>query len=339
MEDEVHTSIQPVVKKFLELLIENYLRPLWQYVKDNPDILKTMPGMLLGHEKLVVYVGRTHIGVEYVGPELIDMLPDEFHVKVKYHDYSIKECNLLEEIIGIRFDSTADIVVPLPPVNENIVFPSNRGLDKLENLGWNFAAQNAIIGVNMPAPSAPLNQHTRIINGFFFDADDSGLITRHIKWLDLIPISFNGDDEQVDSISFSLKPMHALVERDARFKYPLPDDYKFEKLPKINRFIELWGNDATTEPQITSHLAKQENKFILTMRFGAIEAYPQLKCEWQSEERDCIQPDFFLLNSNGYADIVEFKLPNIKQNIVVGRTNRESFSAMINSYIAQTRTY
>ena len=43
--------------------------------------------------------------------------------------------------------------------------------------------------------------------------------------------------------------------------------------------------------------------------------------------------------ANGYADIVEFKLPKVKRNTVVERNNREQFSAEINSYIAQTRVY
>jgi hypothetical protein len=63
------------------------------------------------------------------------------------------------------------------------------------------------------------------------------------------------------------------------------------------------------------------------------------KCEWQSEEKDEIIPDFFVVRANGYADIVEFKLPKVKRNTVVGRNNREQFSAEINSYIAQTRVY
>lgn len=50
-------------------------------------------------------------------------------------------------------------------------------------------------------------------------------------------------------------------------------------------------------------------------------------------------PDFFVVRANGYADIVEFKLPKVKRNTVVERNNREQFSAEINSYIAQTRVY
>ncbi|GAB4032683.1 hypothetical protein GCM10028774_13920 [Spirosoma jeollabukense] len=45
------------------------------------------------------------------------------------------------------------------------------------------------------------------------------------------------------------------------------------------------------------------------------------------------------MQPNGYANIVEFKLPYLKSNLVTGRSNRETFSAEINSYISQTRVY
>ncbi|MFW5990319.1 MAG: Shedu anti-phage system protein SduA domain-containing protein [Campylobacterales bacterium] len=51
------------------------------------------------------------------------------------------------------------------------------------------------------------------------------------------------------------------------------------------------------------------------------------------------RPDFFIVQPNGYADIVEFKLPNIAKNTIVGKKNRETFAAWLNSYIAQTRVY
>ena len=64
-----------------------------------------------------------------------------------------------------------------------------------------------------------------------------------------------------------------------------------------------------------------------------------MECKWQSEDKEAIKPDFFVVKPNGYADIVEFKLPQIKGNAIVGETNREKFSSEIQGYIAQTRVY
>lgn len=339
MTEEAHSTIKPLVIAFLQELMMCYWRPLYQYIENNPELIKTVPGFLLNLEKVIVYVGRTHIAVEYVGSEVLQELKPLGRLDVQSHDYSTKECNLFEQIIGFEYDSTASISMPLPPESVDLLFPTNRGWDKLSELGWNFAAQNSMMGFNTPSPEPIKGQFTRVINGLFFDADDSGLKSRHIKWLDFFPIHFDGSDDEKDSISFSLEKMKNLVTHDAHYLYPLPDDYKFIQLPKINRFIEIWGNAESTETDITTHLAKKENEFILTMKFGAKEIHSELPCVWQSEARNDIRPDFFVVQPNGYADIVEFKLPVIDKNFVVGIENRETFSSWLNSYISQTRVY
>lgn len=336
---EVNFTIKPLIMVFLQELMKNYWNPLHDYIKDNPDLIKTVPGFLLDHEKVIVYVGRTHIAVEYTGSEVIEELKQEGQMEVQYHDYSTKDCNLFEQIIGFKYDSTLNITMPLAPFNEGLLLPTNRGWDKLSELGWNFAAQNSIMGINTPTPEPISGHFSRIVNGIFFDADESGLKSRRIKWLDFIPIHLDGSNEKLDTISFNLDKMKYVVKHDAHYSYPMPDDYKFTKLPKINQFIEIWGDNTRSETDITSHLAKKENEFILTMKFGAKEAHPELICKWQSEERNDIKPDFFVVQPNGYADIVEFKLPDIKNKTIVGCNNRETFAAWLNSYISQTRVY
>ena len=75
------------------------------------------------------------------------------------------------------------------------------------------------------------------------------------------------------------------------------------------------------------------------MSFNSVAVKSEIQCEWQSEKKAAIRPDFFIKRPNGYSDIVEFKLPSLKNNTVVGINNRETFSAELNSYIAQTRVY
>lgn len=339
--EETHSSIKPLIMVFLQELMTHYLGPLYSYIKENPHLIKTAPGFLLIREEITVYVGRTHIAVEYSGPEIAKELKAEGVVNIRYHDYSTKECNLFEQIIGFEYDSNSSRILsmPLPPFSENLLLPTNKGWEKLTELKWNFAAQNSIMGFNVPSPAPMEGQFTRIVNGMFFDADDTGLKSRHIKWLDFFPIHFDGSDEKFDRIAFNLEKIKELVEHDAHYSYPMPDDYKFIQLPKINRFIEIWGNSNSTEPDITSHLSKDENKFILTMKFGAKDIFSELTCEWQSEEKASIRPDFFVVQPNGYADIVEFKLPEIDKAFIVGTKNRETFSSWLNSYISQTRVY
>ncbi|MGE4319336.1 MAG: Shedu anti-phage system protein SduA domain-containing protein [Deferribacterales bacterium] len=336
---EVCTTINQLVMAFLNELDNNYWEPLYQYVKDNPDLIKTVPGFLLDHQEIVVYVGRTHIAVEYLGSESLVELKQGSELTVQIRDYLSKNCNLFEQIIGFKYDSTAKSTMPLLPFNEDLLFPTNRGLEKLLELGWNFHAQNSVIGLNTPALKPVVGEFARVVNGMFFDADESGLKSRRIKWLDFFPIHFNDSGEVSDTISFNLRYMKMAVEDDAQYLYPIPADYKYVQLPKINQFIEIWGDNTKSETDITSYLAKKENEFILTMKFGAKEVHPEIVCEWQSEYRENIKPDFFVVQPNGYADIVEFKLPDIKKKAVVGGNNREAFAAWLNSYISQTRVY
>ncbi len=335
----VNTSIKPIVMEFVELLAQNHLGPIYQYVIDNPELRETVTGFLLYQEKIVVYIGRTHIGVEYVGSESLTEFKDNREVELQYHDYSTKDCNLLEKIIGFEYDSTGSITMPLSQVNECLLLPTNKGSDKLTELGWNFSAQDSIMAFNVPCPEPINGQFTRIINGVFFDADETGLKTRRIKWLDLIPIQFKEHDDETEIISLDLSPMQNFVEHDARYIYPMPLDYRAVQLPKINKFIEKWGDNNCIETDITNFLSQKENEFILSMKFGATAIHSELTCEWQSENKKNIRPDFFVVQPNGYADIVEFKLPHLSKNAVVGTTNRETFGAWLNAYIAQTRVY
>ncbi len=256
MTEIVHSTIKPFIAEFLQQLATRYWTPLYQYVKDNPHLIKTMPGFLLQHQKILIYVGRTHIAIEYNSSELLEELPSEYRIEVQYFDYSVNECNLFEMIIGFEYDSTVDFNFPLPTFSEDLLLPTNKGYDKLRELGWNFSAQSSIMGFNVPTPTVDERSFTRIINGMFFDADESGLKTRRIKWIDFFPIIFDGADDDKDSISFSLDGIENFVKIDAYYCYPLPDDYKYKQLPKINKFIEKWGCVETSEPEITSFLSE-----------------------------------------------------------------------------------
>ena len=258
---------------------------------------------------------------------------------MKYFDYTKDDERFFERIIGFRFDANHSFGLHLPPFSEDLIFPTNRGADLLESLHWNFAAQEAIFGFNMACPTIPPRQFTRIVNGLFFDGTDNGLLTRRIKWIDFIPLQYDDSHSDHDSVRINLQIYRSLVQRDAEYHYPLPEGFKLEKLQIINRFVELIGNSLSSETDITRFLSEEKHKFILTMRFGASEIFSELICNWQSESRNNIKPDFFIVQPNGYADIVEFKLPELKGRSIVGRENRKSFSSEINSYISQTRVY
>lgn len=330
-----------IVKFVGQKIMEMYWGPLYKYLKEKEHLIGTFPGFLLKHEKLVFYFGKTHLAVEYYGPERITELDSTGKVELTYFDHTQSDKNFIEQIIGFEYDSSTDMAMPLAPYFEDLVLPTNKGFDKLTELKWNFAAQESMIAMNAGNFYIPEGQFVRMVNSLFFDADEKGLKTRHIKWIDFIPLEYDDTGDLSDSfvINFGFYPK--LVEHDAHFRFPLPEDqdFKHSKLPKINRFIEKIGNVDSTEPQITSFLAMDEYKFILSMAFLAKDIFPEVLCKWQSSNKNDIKPDFFILKSNGFADIVEFKLPTLKSKSITGKENREAFSAELNSYIAQTRVY
>ena len=320
-------------------LMQNYWGPIYRKVKENPDLLETIPGFLLKPEKLIFYMGRKHIAIEYLGPERIKALPDGgYPLSTRVFDYSLENTNLLEEIIGFKY--TTKFTLPLPSFVDDLVWPTSAGVDQLSSLGWNWEAQDAFIAFGAGGFEIKEGQFTRLINARFYDANEAdGLKTRHIKWIDFIPCVYDESDPELDSFNVWLKPYEELVDLDLGATYPVPDDFRLDRLQLMNRFVEFIGNKNNDEPTITRQLASSDLRFVLKMRFSAKEILAERVCEWQGTDRKAIKPDFFVVNPNGYADIVEFKLPTIETNTIVGSANREMFSSAISSYIAQTRVY
>ena len=156
--------------------------------------------------------------------------------------------------------------------------------------------------------------------------------------MDFIPIEYDDSGTETDNFKVPFGMLAELWKIDAEYIYPLPH-FQPMRLQTINRFIEVFGTSNHSEPEITKFLAQKENQFILLTKFGATQLHAEVLCEWQDTERAAIKPDFFVVQPDGYADIVEFKLPNLKATALVGTENRERLSAELASYVAQTRVY
>ncbi|WP_374302171.1 Shedu anti-phage system protein SduA domain-containing protein [Ferrovibrio sp.] len=328
--------------QLLNDLMPLYYGRLWQALESKQADLSDFTGFLLNPERIVIHMGRTHVGLEYYGKERVDSIKgSDWNAKVEVLDYSLSDEDFFDRVIGFSID---DGVLKLPiagPPVENLIIASNAGFDELQALGWNFAAEGMNFAINTKGFYVPAGKFGRLINARFFSKDAHGLLTRHIKWIDFIPLDYDDSGEEVDVFRIHIGPYEKIWQLDLRYVYPLPPkkDYRYSKLPQINRFVELIGTTKHKEPNITNFLADPINKFILLMKFGATEFFSQLECEWQGDERPSIKPDFFVLQPNGYADIVEFKLPTLKNSVIVGRENREAFSAELASCVAQTRVY
>lgn len=317
-----------------------YWGKMWDYIENNKIKHNHLTGFLMNPEKIVISIGNHHIALEYYGFEKIEKLNGSFRLSIEVNDYSKEsEGNFLEKVIGTNFDSSLEISFELPSLCEGLMVPTNRALDKLVDLGWNFDTIFHSTSINS-SWKVKKRSFTRLINCIFFDENKGSLVTRRVKWMDFIPLNIDTDINDIyDEFRFDLSHYYNNWLADLTYKYPYPYKFKDVKVNIMNKFIELIGDKSNNEPKITSFLEQAENQFILTMGFFCVKVMHQVKCVWQSEQRDNIIPDFFIVKPNGFADIVEFKLPDLKSNIVVGRNNREKFSSEINSYIAQTRVY
>lgn len=70
------------------------------------------------------------------------------------------------------------------------------------------------------------------------------------------------------------------------------------------------------------------------------ELHPETTLEWQYEtDREDLRPDFMPVKMDGFADIVEFKLPWLKGKPVVGPATRTKPSAEVDTALAQIDEY
>lgn len=332
------------VNEILNGISKIYWEKMWKYISDNEISPKDVNCLILNPESIIFYFGEKYIAIEYCGNQFLSKISNEHSIVVKVRDYTkehLTNKQFLDKIIGFEYDGTSSVHFSVTSgMYEDLVVPTNKGIEKLLDLKWNFEAQSSIMGINTNGLDIADNQFVRLINCRFFDEHNGDLKTRIIKWIDFIPCVYEEPKEgDFDIINVDIKIFDRLWKSDLKYKYPRPNDFKYAKLPQINKFIEIFSDSKHSEPEITGFLAEEENKFILRMAFMGTDIYNEVICKWQSEKKDDLRPDFFVKRANGYADIVEFKLQNVRSKTIVGRANREHFSSEINTYIAQTRKY
>jgi len=319
-------------------IITKYWQHLWDVVDEKPELLQTIPAFLLNPEQIIIYLNKTHLAIEYFGLEATSNITKPEGVSVVLYDYT-SERHLIDNIIGFSHDGSSGIRLPLSAIVEDIYDPTNRALDELRKNGWNFFTDDMMFSINSSGYQFIEGENARIVNSFFYDANENGLIVRHIKWLDVFPINIENEDE--DKFQFTLNPGNIEEQAviDAHYTLRKPPDFQRDKLRVLNRFIELFSQADVKETEITRFLTQPEHQFILKMAFFGKNVYAEKQFTWAEGERKEIRPDFLVEQPNGLSDIVEFKLPTHKGSTVVGTENRETFGSFLHSYIAQTRVY
>lgn len=304
---------------------DNVLSKVHDQLASQPELRSNLNPAFPYPYKLRVGIINNCLAIEYIGPNNED--EDKFWCEGVYNE----DINVYD-FLSIDIEHLKCLSMPIQTNIENMSFFLGDSMTylvdyfyDLTQLPYEYLQLNGFI--DFSAPTSPIF----VSNTNFFWTDKNGqLKIKHIDFLEIFPRGENGDVFYHDSHS---------LEEFAKFilNYKVPT-YKTRLHGILNKFIEFINLPDTTEPQITIFLS--ENPEILQLAFGVNELNPQILLEWQYKtHKDNLQPDFLPIRMDGFADIMEFKLPHLKGNPMVGKPERRHPSYEIDTAIAQLDTY
>lgn len=71
-----------LVLSLMNEISEHYWLPLRNYLNENKELVKTFPALLIDQEHIILYIGRTHLAIEYFGKEQTKQLPESKKITV-----------------------------------------------------------------------------------------------------------------------------------------------------------------------------------------------------------------------------------------------------------------
>ena len=294
-------------------------------LQDFPQLRENLNPAFPYPNKLRVGIIDNCFAVEYIGPN--NDGEDKFDCEA-VHNEQID----IYDFLGVEIKHLKAIRIPIQSNIENMSFFLGDSMTylmdyfyDLTQLPFEYLQLNGY--VDFSKPTKPIF----ISNTNFFWTDTEGkLKIKHIDFLEIFPRDEEGNVYYHDKKS---------LEQFTRFiiNYKVPT-YKTKLHGKLNEFIEFINLPDVTEPQITKYLS--DNPEILQLAFGINELNPQVLLEWQYKtDLDNLQPDFLPIRMDGYADIMEFKLPYLKGSPIVGTPERRHPAYEIDTAIAQLDTY
>lgn len=317
--DEIENFGKVVIQRLNDVVFNN----IYNYLRENPNQRKFLNPAFPYPKTIKIGILKDHFVVEYIGPE--DESKNDFETEIIYQpEFDIY--NFLE----LDFDRTN---TPSININESIInmnFFLGNSITYLCDYFYDFMQiredfmLNCFIQLDKADKAIVINNCT-----FFYTDKNDGVKIRHIDLLEIFPIMKEGilyhSDESL--VYFS----NYIISN----KFP---QYDVELHKILNKFIELINLGDTDEPDITDFV--EENPELLQLAFGFNKLNPQTDLVWQDRTgRNNLKPDFLPEDMSGYSNILDFKLPHLKSNPIVGRTNREHPSYEIDKCIAQLDTY
>ena len=264
------------------------------------------------------------LAVEFVGPN------DDSDNNFKTHGTYRPDWNVYD-FIGLNIKELDPVILEVGTPIQNVSTFLGNSMGVLTNYYYDLTQQPSEIiqmgsMMGFSKPKQPI--FVSNCNFFWTDANDK-LMVKRVDFLEIIPFGENGE--------INYHSIEALDDFIGLLLAPVPA-YRIELHAKLNEFIELINSPDVSEPNITTYLA--QNPEILQLAFGVNDLNPQTLLEWQYEtDYANLQPDFMPVRMDRYADIIEFKLPWLKNAPVVGKEERRQPSHEIDAAMAQLDLY
>lgn len=141
-----------LVSELLSSISKVYWTKMYEYSKENKINHKDVNCFILNPESLAVYFGQNYIAIEYFGNPYQTDFEEISQCKIKVQDYTKEKLTtkqFIEKIVGFKYNGTSGVPMPLYTGKyEDLIIPTNAGINKLVELKWNFSAQNGIVSIN-----------------------------------------------------------------------------------------------------------------------------------------------------------------------------------------------
>jgi hypothetical protein len=319
MVDEVFRAY---TEELIKGLNERVFGVVYRALQQEPALRATLNPAFPFPQQVRIGFLPSHLVVEYVGPE--DDSSENFKGSVDASHRTVLE------FLGIGIGHLDTPKILAPPVLENLQVFMGEAMELLDNYQYGFVGNPNDVLLNGFPDFTSAAELTYVSNVTFLWSDPQGdLRVRRVDFMELFPVRPGGWPHR------SEKGLDQLAQLLIRHHVPR---YEVELHRILNEFIALVGRADIPEPEITRFLSA--NPEILQLAFGAHAVNPQIQLKWQYKtEKPNLQPDFLPTRMDGYADILEFKLPHINHPPLVGPSVRRHPSFEIDSAIAQVDEY
>ena len=289
----------------------------------NPALRATLNPAFPFPTKVRIGALDTHLVVEYVGPE--DPTSDTVQIEASWSPGVT-----VFDHLGLPVEEFAGRAHPYSLNVENLQVFLGDAIKLLGDYLYDVVSNPNDLMVNGYPDFSTSDEPSYMSNVSFLWSDkDDALRIRRFDFVELFPVQSGGWVYHADE---GLPHFARFLEH-----YKVPS-YRPQLHKSLNDFIELVSTKGTSEPAITQFLS--DYPAILQLAFGMHELNPQVLLEWQYESgKDNLQPDFLPIRMDGYADIVEFKLPWLKSTPISGSGTRRHPSFEIDLALSQIDEY